>query len=379
MPKSTKSRNGMGTVRQRADGRFEARYTGADGKQHSIYGHTSTEVTKALRAATSSVDTGDWLQPSRMTVSDWLDVYLRDYCTTVRPSTLENYKHNLAHVRPVIGSIKLTALSSVHIRRVISTAQANGLSPSTVHLILSVFSGALNCAVSAHVIRENPCREINLPKSETRPMHIIDRPQFPAFFDAALSTHHGSEIVFLLLTGLRIGELIGLTWSNVNFEKGEITISRQISRCSNYTVVPTKTGLSRTIVIPAEAVQLLRAQHKRQSEQRIRAGHMWKPDSQSADLVFTNKTGSHLNSLAIAASVSKVGDAIGLPGLHPHDLRHSYAVAALRSGVDVKTVQHNLGHTTASMTLDVYAKYTDDAGATASRLMSAYFSASNLF
>lgn len=376
-----KNRNGMGTIRQRPDGRYEARYTGVDGRQHSIYGSTPSEVSKALRAATASVDSGDWLQPSRITVSEWLDVWLRDYCAHIRPGTRRIYEARCAHIRRSIGNIRLSVLSPAHVRRVLADAQREGLASSTTAGIRNLLSVALTRAVEARLIRENPAASVKPPKVvPVREMHIIDRPQIPAFFAAAQNTPYGSAIIFLLLTGLRVGELLGLTWSCVDFAASQITVSRQLVRTGGaHALAPTKTGETRKLLLLPDAVALLRAQRVRQTEQRVAAGHMWTSGAPHDDLVFRQANGRCIDSKTIALHTRHVGQLIGIPGLHPHDLRHSYAVAALRAGMDVKTVQHNLGHASAAMTLDVYAKYTEDAGAAAARLLSAYFSGSGSF
>ena len=116
----------------------------------------------------------------------------------------------------------------------------------------------------------------------------------------------------------------------------------------------------------------MKRQRKRQLEQRLAAGDKWVEDDITRDLVFRQPKGKAHSELSIFKACRAVGEAIGLPTLHPHDLRHSYAVAALRSGVDVKTVQYNLGHASASITLDTYAAYTSDAGKEGAKKLSAY-------
>lgn len=372
----SKNRNGMGSIRQRADGRFEARYTGADGKQHSLFAKTATEASRRLREATAAVDSGDWLQPNRITVGEWLDTWLKDYCTHVRPSSLRIYETRAGHIKESIGHIKLAALTPAHIRRVLADMQRKSLASNTITAIRAVMAAAFNCAVEAHIIKENPAAGIKPPKFQpVREMHIIDRPQIPAFLAAARKTQYGNVLIFMLLTGLRVGECLGLTWSCVNLDAGEITISRQLIRSRNaYLLAPTKTGETRKLLLVQEAVAILRAQKTTLAEQHIAAGHMWQSSPLYDDLVFRMPNGRNMIFQTIMAHTHTIGDEIGIQGLHPHDLRHSYAVAALRSGADVKTVQHNLGHSSAAMTLDIYAKYTEDAGATAARLLSAYFS-----
>lgn len=375
-----KNRNGMGSIRQRPDGRFEARYTGADGKQHSLFARTATEAARRLRAATASVDSGDWLQPNRITVGEWMDVWLRDYCSHVRPGTLRGYTSRIARIKNAVGHIRLAALNPAHVRRVLADAQRDGLAPGTVNNIRIVLATALNRAVDARLIRENPAASVRLPKAQPmREMHIIDRPQIPAFLTAARETNYANELIFLLLTGLRLGELLGLAWSCVDLDAAEITVSRQlVLRGHEYVIADTKTAARKIRIVP-EAAAILRAQRARQAEQRIAAGHLWQTGAPNDDLVFRTPQGRHLLFTTIGKYTRAVGEAIGVPGLHPHDLRHSYAVAALRSGMDVKTVQNNLGHASAAMTLDVYARYTEDAGAAAARLLSAYFSDAGTF
>ena len=121
-------------------------------------------------------------------------------------------------------------------------------------------------------------------------------------------------------------------------------------------------------------MNVLHAQRKKQAEQRLAAGDKWHEDDISKDLVFRMANGAPHGEKTILTAVHNAGKAIGIPELHPHDLRHSYAVAALRAKMDVKSVQHNLGHKKASMTLDVYVAYTEDAGKEGADILSVYFS-----
>lgn len=366
-----KNRNGMGSIRERADGRFEGRYTGPDGRQHSVFGKTSKECTTKLKAALAAVDSGSWTQPNKMTVAQWIDLWLDKYCVTVRPSTLRNYTSKMAHVRQSIGNIKLTSLSVVHLRQLYANI-CKYLAQTTCREIMIIFSSSLNDAVRDKLIPENPAKTMNLGKARpAKEMHIVDRPQFAAFVSAARETPYANELIFLLLTGLRIGELLGLKWNNVDLDKGTMRIDRQLVLIDGkYTLAETKNGEARTINLTPEAVSLLKNQKIRQLEARVKAGKLWT----DCGFTFTNAYGDHLLFVTIGKYVRRAGAAIGISALHPHDLRHSYAVAALRSGMSVKAVQHNLGHASAAMTLDVYAKYTDDTGLEATRLMSVYFS-----
>lgn len=370
----TRAANRMGSIRQRADGRWEGRYTGSDGRQHSVYGKTQKAVSAALREATHDVDAGSWLDPSRMTVAQWLKTWLADYQAHTSARTVELYR-DLAdrYIIPVIGDVRMSALSPIHVRRVISGLQSQDRAVSTIRNVHGVLSCACNSAIEARIIKANPAAGLKLPARTKPEIHIVDREQIPAFVAAAGEDVNGNALVFLLLTGLRAGELRGLRWADVDLDKGTADIRWQIPCHGSPEFVPPKRGSTRQIQLPPQAIALLKQQRKDQAAARLAAGEKWETGPIVADLVFRSARGHYLTESVLAKAVHAAGEKIGMPGLHPHDLRHSYAVAALRSGVDVKTVQHNLGHKNAAMTLDVYAAYTTDAGKVGASKIADYF------
>ena len=372
--KRTRAANGMGSIRQRSDGRWEARYTTPDGRQRSVYGKTQAEVSLKLRGVQHDLDSGHWLEPSKMTVSEWLVVWLRDYQTHTSPRTVKTYADLVRlHINPVIGDIKLTRLSSVHVRRVISQMSEKGLSANYIHHCHGVMSVALNAAVEARIIKDNPAKGIKTPRRVRLKYTIVDRETIPAFINAALQDVNGRAMIFLLMTGLRAAEERGLKWSDVDLDAAELHIVRQLPGKGKPAFVPPKDGSTRTIQLPPEAVELLKQQRKAQAEARLAAGDKWQSNEIVDDLVFRTARGWFVAESVLHKAVRAVGEKIGLPKLHPHDLRHSYAVAALRSGIDVKTVQNNLGHRNAAMTLDTYAVYTTDAGKVGAQRFSEYW------
>ena len=374
MPKKNGSRanNGMGSIRQRPDGRWEARYTAPDGRQHSLYAKTEKAVTARLRASLHDVDMGAWKEPSKMTVAEWMEIWLADYQGHNSVRTVEKYRCIVnAHFIPLLGDVKLVKLSPLHIRRLVTSLSK--LQPVTIKNYVRIFSAALSCAIEAGIISTNPADKVKLPRPAPTQLHIIDREDIPRFLDAINATDYPHELALMLYTGLRVGELRGLRWADIDLEAKTIHVQRQLHPINHDRprITPPKYGEDRLLHIPDEAVAILRDQRKHQAEQRLAAGG-WDFDDVSKDLVFRLPNGHPHNDRTIYNAVKAVGRAIGQPDLHPHDLRHSYAVAALRSGADVKTVQHNLGHKTAKMTLDVYAAYTEDAGKTSASMFSEY-------
>lgn len=373
---SNRKPNGDGSIRQRSDGRWEGRYTAPDGRQRSVYGKTKTACREKLRQAQAEILTGVYLEPSRVTVGEWLTMWLEAQADRVKPSTQQTYQAYVdRYLAPALGEIRLDKLAPVHVQRAFSDL-ARRLSPGSVMSVRTFLASALNAAVKLELIRSNPLHKLPPPrKPDEEPMTLVDRKDFPAFVAAARNTKFATALILLLQTGIRSGELRGLRWADVDLDAATMTVSRQITYLTKGPVVQSpKSGRIRRIVLMPETVALLRRHRADQAAQRLAHGG-WVDDDLSADLVFRRKDGRPLAGNALRAPATRVGAAIGLPGLHPHDLRHSYAVAAIRSGIDVKTVQNNLGHATAAMTLDVYAGYTDDMGRAAAERMSQYWQA----
>ena len=158
---------------------------------------------------------------------------------------------------------------------------------------------------------------------------------------------------------MREGEIIGLKWDRVDFDKGTILIDRQLHRekkkGGKYVFAPLKNGKSRTVMPAPFVMALLRKQRAHQAEMRFTAAELW----EDSGLVFTDELGHHLATHTVYKNFKALVASIGRPDARFHDLRHSYAVASIRSGDDIKTVQENLGHATAAFTLDKYGHVTE--------------------
>ena len=374
-PKAGRASNGMGSVRKRKNGSWEGRYTGADGRQHSVYGKTEKEAATKLRQKLHEVDTGSWLEPTTLTVGDWLEIWLTDYCADTNERTINKNRCVFKkHFDPIVGKVKLTTLQEIHVQRLVTSLSRKGLANSTVKNYMGVFTAALNQAKRSRLIQQNPADHMSLSGTAKKEFHVVDRQQLPAFFEAAMNTRYPFELTFGILTGLRVGEIRGLRWADVDFDAGTIYVRQQLKpkyRNMDRVTLP-KYDKKRLFHVPAEAMNILKKQRRRQAEQRIACGDKWCDDAIAHDLVFRQPNGKAHSERTIAYAVKAVGVAIGIPDLHPHDLRHSYAVAILRAGADVKTVQHNLGHATVEMTLNVYAAYTQDAGQQCAEKLSQY-------
>ena len=378
--KATRNAQGGGTIRQRKDGRWEARYTvGRDpgtGKQiqRSVYGSTQKEVRQKLAQITAAIDTGTYKEPCRMTLGQWLDIWQRDYLRDVKESTAAIHETQIRlHISPALGAIRLEALNPHDIQALYNALQdEKGLSARTVKTVHSTLHKALQQAAANGYIRANPANACMLPRVEKREITPLDTAQTAAFLQAVKG--HRLECLFklALFTGMREGELMGLPWDAVDFDNGTITIRQQlhsaIRRGEGPYITTPKSGKSRTITPAPSVMRLLRTQRARQAEERLKAGPFWK----DSGLVFTNARGGFLSRNTMHNSFKRFVAQAGAPDTRFHDLRHTYAVNALQAGDDIKTVQQNLGHHTAAFTLDTYAHVTEDMKKASANRMETY-------
>lgn len=374
-----KSAKGIGTIRKKTVTRngkpytyWESRVTvGRDpgtGKQiqRSFTGKTQKEVREKMQAAAVEVNQGTYTAPSKLTVGQWLDIWQRDYLGAVKPFTVQCYERSVRlYIRPALGAIKLEALDAHTVQQFINElGQPRGekpaLSPKTVRNAHGVLHKALQQAVRVGYIRFNPADSCELPRAERKEIKPLDDAAISAFLQAIKGHRFEAIYLTMLFTGLRRGEACGLTWGCVDLERGTILVNKQLQNVpgqpGEFRLVPTKNSKSRTITAAPFVVKLLRRHKTQQTEARLKAGPLW----EDSGFVFCNEIGERISPSTVYHNYKRVVASIGLPEARLHDLRHSYAVAALRAGDDIKTVQGNLGHHAAAFTLDVYGHVTEE-------------------
>lgn len=362
MPEGKRRRaKGTGSFRILSNGRWEGRYTDSrdpgTGKQHqiSVHGATQKEVVDKLTDIIASLNNGTYNEPSKLTVGQWLDIWTAEYLGGVKPRTLDSYKSNCCvHLKPALGAIKLQALSTHTIQILYNRlGREKGLSPKSIKNLHGVLHKALQQAVKLRYINENPSDAVELPRIEKQEIKPLDDEQIKAFLNALHG--HKWEYLYLvtLFTGMRQGEVLGLCWKSVDFQRGTILIDRQLQKnraTGKYVTVTPKNNKARSIAPASFVIRALKEQKRRQDEWHLRAGSEWEDNG----LVFTNELGHHLSAQTVYLHYKKIAASIGVPASRFHDLRHSYAMTAFQIGDDVKTVQEALGHHTAAFTLDVY-------------------------
>ncbi len=362
----TKGAKGGGTIRQRPDGRWEARYTlGIDpgtGKQiqKSVYGKTQKEVRQKLTAITAEIDEGTYMDVPRLKTADWLNTWVEEYIGNVKPATRKSYQdHVRLNIIPYVGAVPLSKLTAAMIQQMYNELQTEkGLSPKTIKNVHGVLHRALEQAQKMGYIRNNPLTAVTLPRIEKKQIKPLEDNELCAFLKEIRGDTYELVYFVTVFTGLRQGEVLGLTWDCVNFEKHTLLINKQHGKkkgTCEYCFSSLKNARPRLIEAADGVMDALKKQQIRQQRWAARLKDGWE---NSDNLVFTTETGRYLCNQTVYLAFKKVMRRLHLDATRFHDLRHTYAVNSLKSGDDIKTVQENLGHQTAAFTLDVYAHAT---------------------
>ena len=372
-----KRANGEGSIRKRKDGRWEGRYTAGHDPEtgkaiyKSVLGRSQAEVKEKLKQAIEETQALDVTKAGKYTVGEWMEVWFQDYAKIkVRPSSHQTYQGYIQnHIRPNIGDIPLEKLTSLDLQkfykkllttgrvdRVEAKGQPKGLSAKTVRNIHQILSSALKLAQEQRLILTNPAEGCALPRVEHQEMKTLTTVQLASFFREARESGVFELYYLELATGLRRGELLGLKWEDIDLERGDLRVRRQVSRINGEVVeAPLKTkNAYRTLPLAEDTVSVLK-------EQRRKVGN--------SPWVFPSPNGGPISPDSVLHMLHRVLKRAGLPKVRFHDLRHTFATLALQNGVDVKTVSGMLGHFSAGFTLDTYAHITSAAQRQAAKTM----------
>lgn len=331
-------------LRKRPDGRWTTQVKTAKGKYKSVYGKTKRECEEKAKRLLVEVETGNYSEKSKTTVSGWWDRWLEVCSPRVRESTVLAYRERMRNwVLPEFGDVRIGDIGPEELQEWVNKMSGE-ISPDTVKGVWRTFHTVMEDAVRLGVLKSNPVAGADLPKKAERRMSVLDSTEFSAFLEAAERTgDYRGVFEFLLLTGIRVGECLGMTVGQYDKAKGSVLVDRQYNINTRKTT-GTKSGRSREVFLCGRAKRIL--------EEKIEG-------KGGGDLVF-DKGGGVIPYQTLYKHFKRAAAEFGRPELRIHDLRHSFATAALKSGVDVKTLQETLGHSSAVMTLDLYSHASEE-------------------
>lgn len=376
MKQKQRNAKGNGSVRQRPDGTWEARCT-IDGKRRSFYGERQADALRSMRSALKSGDDGTFFEAKTVTVERWLDIWLEEYVKPGnKPLTYSTYQSRIeTHLKPTLGKIKLKALTATHVQAFYNTLlREKELHPKTIKNIHGILHKALDQAVKLRYIGINVSDACTLPRVEKKEIKPLTDEQIAEFLAQIQLDTLKDLFTVALFTGMREGEICGLPWSAVDFKNGTITVRQQLcrekERGGKHYIAPTKNDKARTLTAAPFVMEILRRVKREQMGHHLKMGEAW---GNEFDLVFTDAVGHFIVPQTALKHFKAIAAKINRPDARFHDLRHTYAATALQEGDDVKTVQQNLGHATASFTLDVYGHVSEKMKKESAARMQSYF------
>ena len=267
---------GRGSIVKRKDGRWMAAAT-IGGQRVFFYGSSQAEVSEKLDKALQESRDGVYIKPTKQTFGEWVYIWLKEYSKpTVRPTTYDSYEYLIrVHINPALGLIPLKELQPSQIQKFYNTKNKT-LSPSTVRHMHIVINQALDQALKEGKIIRNPAKATKPPKIEKKEARYLTPEQLAGFLESITDDRWYPAFIVDLNSGMRLGELCALKWSNVDLQKGTLTVKEAVSRINKngkwvFHVHPPKSKKGiRTIPLPSSAVEELKRLKKRQNEEKLR-------------------------------------------------------------------------------------------------------------
>lgn len=345
----------MGNVQRRPSGSWRARYRDPAGKEHARHFRRRLDAERWLASVEHAKHRGEWIDPalSRITVGEWAARWLEAQ-VQLKPLTRERYRNILRmQVLPAWDRVRLAEVTHADVVAWIAALQADGYAAATIRQAHRVFSLMMSLAVRDRRLSYNPAEGVRLPRVARKEPVFLSHEQVDRL--AAACAEYELFVRLLAYTGLRWGEATALQVKRVDPLRRRLHVVRTAIDLGEVSYGTPKSHQQRWVPVPRSLMNAL-------------VEHL--TDMQPEDLVFASPRGAPLRNHNFRARVfTPAAEAIGVPHLTPHDLRHTAASLAVQAGANVKAVQRMLGHASAAMTLDVYAGlFGDDLDAVADRL-----------
>lgn len=347
-------------IYQQANGTYCARFIDRFGKRKSKRSKKLQEERQWLADATYINEHSDIEQATNMMVDAWFEYWIDVKKKTVRPNTVRNYTERYnKNIQKIIGRKILTEVKPIHCQKIFTDMAEEGYKTSTIYQTRIALFNMLEFAKENEVILSNPCKksvksDMGKPSQKKEALTIDVQKKF---IEYAKGQSYENQFRFILQTGLRTGELVGLKWEDIDFSKKAIRIQRSMEY--RYSVGEWRIGEPkskvgyRTIPLTDEAIRIL-------TEQKEKNKNIKKIQEEWSEFIFLSRKGEPVKNSAYDTALFKICDKAKINRFSMHVLRHTFATRCIEGGMMPKTLQKILGHSNIGITMNLYVHITED-------------------